>query len=72
VHGQFVLHGQSHEMTLPIDLDVEAQQIGAKSRFPVPYISWGLKNPSTFILKVDNKVDIELVATGRITAKGGQ
>jgi polyisoprenoid-binding protein YceI len=72
VHGQFELHGQSHEMTLPIDLDVEAQRIGAKSRFPVPYISWGLKNPSTFILKVDNKVDIELVATGRITAKGGQ
>jgi polyisoprenoid-binding protein YceI len=72
VHGQFELHGHAHEITLPIELNVEAQQIEAKSHFPVPYISWGLKNPSTFILRVDDKVDIEMVATGRIAAKGGQ
>jgi polyisoprenoid-binding protein YceI len=72
VHGQFELHGQSHEITLPMDLDVGAQQIAAKSHFPIPYITWGLKNPSTFILKVDDKVDVEIAATGRIAAKGGQ
>ena len=72
VHGLFELHGQSHEMTLPMELNVEAQQIGAKTHFPVPYISWGLKNPSTFILKVNDKVDVEIAATGRIAAKGGQ
>ena len=72
VHGQFELHGQAHEMTLPMELDVDAQQIAAKSHFQVPYISWGLKNPSSFILKVNDKVDIEMVATGQIVTKGGQ
>ncbi|MDR3718865.1 MAG: YceI family protein [Bryobacteraceae bacterium] len=72
VHGQFELHGQSHELTLPIEIDVEDRQIGAKTHFLVPYIAWGLKNPSTFILKVNEKVDIDLTATGRIAAKGAQ
>jgi len=72
VHGQFELHGQSHEMTLPVELIVDSRQIAAKSHFPVPYISWGLKNPSTFILKVDNKVDIDIATTGRIANEGGQ
>lgn len=72
VHGQFELHGQAHEMTLPMELTVESQQIGAKSHFQVPYISWGLKNPSSFILKVNDKVDIEMVATGQIVTKGAQ
>jgi polyisoprenoid-binding protein YceI len=72
VHGQFELHGQSHELTLPVEVDVEDRQIGAKTHFPVPYIAWGLKNPSTFILRVNEKVDIDLTATGRIAAKGAQ
>jgi polyisoprenoid-binding protein YceI len=72
VHGQFELHGRAQEMMLPMEVDVQPQQIEVTSHFPVPYISWGLKNPSTFILRVNDKVDIELVATGRLAAKGGQ
>ncbi len=72
VHGQFELHGQHHEMTLPMELDVDAQQIAAKSHFPVQYMQWGLKNPSVFMLKVDDKVDVEIAAPGRIATKGAQ
>jgi polyisoprenoid-binding protein YceI len=72
VHGKFELHGQAHEMTLPMELTVDARQIEVKSQFPVPYLAWGLKNPSTFILRVGEKVDIEMVTTGRIAGKGAQ
>jgi polyisoprenoid-binding protein YceI len=70
VHGKFELHGQAHEMTLPIEVTVNARQIAVKSQFPVPYLAWGLKNPSTFVLRVGDKVDIEMVATGHIAEKG--
>jgi hypothetical protein len=33
----------------------------------VPYVKWGLKDPSVFILKVAKEVDIELTLNGRLT-----
>jgi len=66
VHGMFELHGVAHEFTMPMEVEVEAAQIAVKSQFQVPYIQWGLKNPSTFILRVDDNVLIDLTATGHI------
>lgn len=70
VHGAFELHGKTHDFTLPVEVDVNAAQIVVKSKFQVPYVQWGLKNPSTFILKVDDKVLIELTASGRAVPEG--
>ena len=64
IHGTFELHGTGHEFTLPVEVEVQTGQIGVKSEFRVPYIQWGLKNPSTFILRVDDSVVIDLEAKG--------
>lgn len=66
VHGTFELHGKPHDFTLPVDVQVEASQMIVKSQFPVPYLQWGLKNPSTLFLKVDDKVLVDLTATARV------
>lgn len=66
VHGSFELHGAAHEMTLPMEVDVQPGQILAASQFEVPYIQWHLKNPSTLFLRVDDKVQVELQAKGRL------
>jgi hypothetical protein len=34
----------------------------------VPYIKWGLKNPSTFIFRVSDTVDISIQAVGQLSA----
>lgn len=70
VHGVFRLHGEDHEMTLPVLVNVEASRITASTQFSIPYIQWGLKNPSTFILRVGDKVDIDIHTAGRITVPG--
>ena len=70
VHGAFQLHGATHAFTLPVEVVVEPAQITAKSKFDIPYLSWGLKNPSTFVLRVGDKVTIDLNATGRISGNG--
>jgi hypothetical protein len=42
----------------------------AKAHFTVPYVKWGLKDPSMFILKVAKDVDIDLTLTGNLSGAG--
>lgn len=70
VDGSFLIHGAEHAFTMPIDVDVEPDHVGADSKFSIPYVSWGLKNPSTFVLRVDQKVDLEIHASARILSNG--
>jgi polyisoprenoid-binding protein YceI len=71
VHGLFRLHGADHEFTLPVQVTMDPNQATITTAFHIPYISWGLKNPSTFILRVDDHVDIDIHAVGRISNSGG-
>ena len=64
VHGMFSIHGAEHEITIPIQLEMSPGQWSATSHFTVPYVKWGMKNPSTFVLRVDQSVEIEIHASG--------
>lgn len=66
VEGIFNLHGADHPLTMLAKVTANNGQLNATTHFVVPYIQWGLKNPSTFILRVSDKVDIDLQATGRV------
>ena len=66
--GVLKLHGQDHEMTLTFNVQPEATgQVTATTRFSVPFVKWGLKNPSTFILRVSDNVDVDVHASGQLT-----
>jgi hypothetical protein len=41
--------------------------VTATTHFEIPYVQWGMKNPSTFILRVSDKVDIDIRAVGRVS-----
>ena len=64
VHGIFSVHGSNHELTLPIRLQVFSDHWIADSHFTIPYVKWGVKNPSTFFLRVSESVEIDVHATG--------
>ncbi|MGA2262191.1 MAG: YceI family protein [Acidobacteriota bacterium] len=66
IAGVMTLHGQPHEISITVPVEVHAGQAVADLSFIVPYVQWGLKNPSTFILRVSGKVDINVHAVGRI------
>jgi len=66
VHGIFTIHGASHEMTIPVELRMGEGQATATMRFAVPYVKWGMKNPSTLLLRVSDKVDIEIQTAAEI------
>jgi polyisoprenoid-binding protein YceI len=68
VTGTFTLHGIPHELTVPMQVHIEGTSCTAKTRFPVPYVKWGLKDPSTFVLRVGKEVEIELTLIGRLSS----
>ena len=66
VTGAFTLLGTPHEITIPILVHLEGTMATAKAHFVVPYVQWGLKNPSFLIWKADNDVALDLFLTGRL------
>jgi len=66
VHGVFTLIGTPHEIDLPMQVQVQGDQLHSVGSFPIPYVQWGLKDPSTFMIKVDKEVQIDLSLVGTL------
>lgn len=64
VHGMFSIHGADHELTMPVKVEVFPDHWTADTHFTVPYVKWGVKNPSTFVLRVSESVEIDVHASG--------
>lgn len=71
VHGLFKIHGTEHEVTFPMRVEMQGEQVTATTHFVIPYVKWGMKNPSNFILRVSDKVQIEIRVTGRAHPPAG-
>jgi len=67
VSGTFHLLGAAHEITLPMLVHLEGGKATAKGHLVIPYVEWGLKNPSFLIWKADNDVAVDLNLVGTIT-----
>jgi polyisoprenoid-binding protein YceI len=67
VTGIFTLCGAAHDITIPILVHLDSTTASAKAHFVVPYVQWGLKNPSFLIWKADNDVAIDLNLNGRLS-----
>jgi polyisoprenoid-binding protein YceI len=65
IHGLFTIHGAAHEMTLHSQVRVKDGEVSASTHFSIPYVKWGMKNPSTFVLRVADHVEIDMVAVGK-------
>lgn len=66
VSGRFRLHGQEHDLKVPVEIAADGQKLQLAMHFVIPYVQWGLKNPSNFVLHVSDKVDVEIHAAGRM------
>lgn len=66
VDGVFNLHGQDHPLQLTVNLRPNSNAVSVVTHFDVPYVQWGLKDPSTFVLRVSKDVSVEIEATAQI------
>jgi polyisoprenoid-binding protein YceI len=67
VQGVMKLHGSEHELTSIAEIAPDGEHWKAHVHFVVPYVAWGLKNPSNFFLRVNKEVNIDVQATGRLS-----
>jgi polyisoprenoid-binding protein YceI len=64
MHGKFALHGSEHEVSVPVKGEINGDRWHGTGTFKIPYVEWGLKSPSNFILKAEPIVEVELDLTG--------
>jgi polyisoprenoid-binding protein YceI len=67
VEGIIRLQDSDHPVTLPLQVQANGNELRASTLFIIPYVAWGLKNPSNIFLHVADKVELTVVATGKLT-----
>jgi polyisoprenoid-binding protein YceI len=68
LHGVISLRGAEHDLVAPVHVELTEGRWKGTAKFEVPYIQWGLKDPSNFLLKVKPVVHVELEMSGSSSA----
>ena len=63
VEGILNLHGQDHPMKITVNLHPQGDGVALATHFTVPFVAWGLKDPSTFVFRTDKQVTLDVEAT---------
>lgn len=66
--GTLSFHGSDHKMSLPAKVNVESGRLKADTQLQIPYVQWGLHDPSVFVLRVGKVVDVKVRAVGSLEA----
>jgi len=64
--GRVAIHGAEHPLTLAAEIEREGGVISASVSFVVPYVEWGMKDPSAFMLRVAKEVEVKVELEGRL------
>ena len=67
--GVLSIHGADHDVTALVHAELKSDHWTGTSTFEVPYVKWGIKDPSNFVLKVKPVVTVELEMSGQVTTK---
>lgn len=62
--GMISLHGSDHEITVPVHVNLTGDHWTGTTKFEIPYVQWGFKDPSKWMLKVKPVVNVELDMAG--------
>jgi polyisoprenoid-binding protein YceI len=67
LQGVMTLHGADHEIVALVHTELGGDHWTGTAKFDVPYIQWGIKDPSNWLLKVRPVVTIEIDMAGSVT-----
>jgi len=65
--GRIDIHGSQHPLDIPGRVSAHGEKIEVKARFEVPFVEWGMQDPSNFLLSVDPVVNVEVEGVGRVS-----
>lgn len=67
ITGTLYLHGGHHPISMQTQGRVEGDHVNATANFTVPYVEWGMEDPSMLFLTVAKSVDLKITAAGHVT-----
>jgi polyisoprenoid-binding protein YceI len=67
--GVFTIHGAGHNLTALAHAELTGDHWTGTAKFEVPYVLWGIKDPSNFLLKVKPVVNVELEMSGDVKSE---
>jgi polyisoprenoid-binding protein YceI len=66
LHGTLDMHGERHPLVIPAKLAADGTRLRIDATFQVPYVDWGMRDYSTFVLRVDRFVTVKVKAVGTL------
>lgn len=67
VAGLMLLHGGQHTLTIDATVKREENNVTIHSNFPVPFVEWGLRDPSLLMFKVSKQIIVDVTANARLS-----
>lgn len=64
--GTLSMHGADHPLRLPAEVEVHGGKLQAVTHFPVPFLAWGMHDPSLLFLRVADTVQVTVDARGTV------
>lgn len=66
LRGELDLRGDSHPIEVLATAELRGDRVTATGFLDVPYVDWGLHDPSFFVLRVGKEVRVELSIAGTV------
>ncbi len=67
--GSFEVRGERHPLELAFDASRQGDRARVTVRFDVPWVAWGLPDPSNLVLSVEKTLAVEVSAGGTLAAE---
>jgi polyisoprenoid-binding protein YceI len=67
VNGTMTLKGAKHALVMEFALSRDGQTTVAVTHFMIPYVAWGIKDPSNAFIHVEKEVLMEISARGSMS-----
>jgi polyisoprenoid-binding protein YceI len=67
VRGVMSLHGSNHDLTISATVRRDGNTVTIRCAFAVPFVQWGLEDPSILMFKVSKEVDIAVTINARLS-----
>jgi polyisoprenoid-binding protein YceI len=62
--GTLSIHGAHQPFTVTAGVKMEGEKVTAEGSFKIPYVQWGMKDPSVFVLRVAKEFEVKIAAAG--------
>ena len=64
--GSLDLLGEAHDLVIRATVSRQGDVVEGHGEVSVPYVAWGLEDPSVFVLRVDKEVQVALDVRGTL------